>query len=142
MVRILVLTHGDLALALLETARTIAGDLPDIEPLVLDWEDSLEHLDERLGSVLKRMDSGDGVLILTDMYGDTPTNLAMRFLDPGRIEVVTGVNLPMVLRLACLGESVRGVTELAAWIQKKGQRSIRVACVASGTDRRDATGAA
>ena len=76
--------------------------------------------------VTARLDQGQGVLILTDLYGDTPSNLSLGLIRPGRIEVVTGVNLPMVLRLSCTGARPLELAELARWIQEKGRQGIRV----------------
>ena len=75
-----------------------------------------------------RLDQGQGVLILTDMYGGTPCNIAMTFFQTGKVEVLTGVNLPMVLRLACQAEPEETeVAELARWLQTKGQKSVALA---------------
>ena len=74
-----------------------------MQALSLDWDAPRESLLDRLRGVIGKLDEGDGVLILTDLFGDTPSNLALGLIDTGRVEVVTGVNLPMVLRLACQG---------------------------------------
>jgi mannose PTS system EIIA component len=126
LIHTLILTHGSLAEALLETASRITGEVPGLQALSLDWNEPREVLQERVVQVLRRLDQGEGVLILTDLYGDTPSNLALSVLEPGRVEVVTGVNLPMVLRVGCLREHSMGVTELARWIQQKGKQGIRV----------------
>jgi mannose PTS system EIIA component len=134
---ILILTHGDLGRELLTAARTIAGDLPDAATLCLEWDDTPEQADEKLAAAIQsltqaaaRNGGGErgGVLILTDLYGSTPTNAALKHLAPGRIEVLTGVNLPMVVRLACAHRRDLEVGELAHWLQKKGRDAV---CVAS-----------
>ena len=130
MFRVLVLTHGRLADELVSSARTIAGDVPDVTALSLPWEDSLEEAKSKVGVALDNLANGDGVLILTDMYGGTPFNVARGFAEPGRVEVVTGVNLPMVVRVSCkaASEPFEGgretLSEVALWIQGKGQNSI------------------
>lgn len=124
MVSTLVISHGNLAESLVATARTIAGPIAGLEALVLDWDASPELLAEQLGSAIRRLDEGQGVLILTDMFGDTPTNLALRQREPGRVEVVTGVNLPMVVRLSCRSGADSDLESLATWIRDKGQGSI------------------
>lgn len=127
MVGTLILTHGGLARELLCAAEVIAGKLEGFEALCLDWSTGPEKGRQEIGVCLERLDQGDGVLILTDMFGGTPCNLARQFADPGRIEVLTGVNLPMVLRLGCRtgsGCDAMTVAELSDWLVKKGRRSI------------------
>jgi PTS system mannose-specific IIA component len=126
MVQTLIVTHGGLAQALLDTARHITGELHDVHSLALDWNEPREALLGRLENVSAHLDQGQGVLILTDLYGDTPSNLALELIRPGRVEVVTGVNLPMVLRLSCIGARPMELAELARWIQEKGRQGIRV----------------
>jgi mannose/fructose-specific phosphotransferase system component IIA len=126
MVQTLILTHGALAQALVDTAQHIVGDLRDVHCLALDWNEPRDTLLGRLSDVTARLDQGEGVLILTDLYGDTPSNLALGLIRPGHVEVVTGVNLAMVLRLCCLGARPMELGELARWIQEKGRQGIRV----------------
>jgi PTS system mannose-specific IIA component len=126
MVQVLIISHGALAAALVETAERIVGELADVRALSLDWEEPREALLARLAQVIASLDQGDGVLVLTDLFGDTPSNLALGLIDSGRVEVVTGVNLPMVLRLACKGSRPQTLGELATWIQAKGRQGIRV----------------
>jgi PTS system mannose-specific IIA component len=120
----LLLTHGQLAKELLQTGETIAGKLTGFEALSLDWKDEAEAARNKIEDSLRRLDEGDGVLILTDMFGDTPFNAAVPYLSPGRVEMVTGVNLPMVVRLGCLHSQEMSLSELAAWIRGKGRSSI------------------
>ncbi|MEJ2084865.1 MAG: PTS sugar transporter subunit IIA [Acidobacteriota bacterium] len=135
MVKTLILTHGGLATELLKAARTIVGELgPDFEAVTLEWDDSFEVALEKAKQALKRMSSTNGTLILTDMYGGTPYNVASSLRDPGKIEVVTGVNLPMVVRLGCPGATERSLEGLATWIQKKAKGSIRRAGEGNGSN--------
>jgi mannose PTS system EIIA component len=130
MVQVLILSHGALAHALVDTAERIVGRLEDVQALSLDWDEAHDTLLGRLHEVIDSIDEGDGVLILTDLFGDTPSNLALGLIEPGRVEVVTGVNLPMVLRLACVpregnqGSRPATVGDLACWIQAKGRQGI------------------
>ncbi len=101
----LILTHGGLARELLSAASVISGRLDGFEALSLDWSDGFDEARGKVAAALERLDQGQGVLILTDMYGGTPCNIAMTFFQPGRVEILTGVNLPMVLRLACQAEA-------------------------------------
>ena len=128
MVQVLILSHGALAHALVDTAERIVGRLADVQALSLDWDEPREELLLRMRDVIHSIDEGDGVLILTDLFGDTPSNLALGLIEPGHVEVVTGVNLPMVLRLACQGNNPGSkpstLSELACWIQAKGRQGI------------------
>jgi PTS system mannose-specific IIA component len=130
----LVLTHGGLARELLAAAQVIAGNTQGFEALSLDWNDDFEAARAKVAACLARLDQGDGVLILTDMFGGTPCNVALTFQRPGAVEILTGVNLPMVLRLACQGSDHRGLAEVARWLQGKGQRSV---CLASDLGPKD-----
>jgi len=96
----LILTHGGLARELVSAAQVISGRLNGFEALSLDWNDTFEEARAKVRAAIERLDEGQGVLILTDMYGGTPSNVAVTFLESGKVEVLTGVNLPMVLRLA------------------------------------------
>ncbi|MEA2599563.1 MAG: mannose system component [Acidobacteriota bacterium] len=124
----LILTHGGLARELLAAANVISGQLTGFEALSLDWSDGFDDARAKVGAVLERLDQGQGVLILTDMYGGTPCNIAMTFYQGGKFEVLTGVNLPMVLRLACQVDGEEGtVSDLARRLQIKGQKSVCLA---------------
>jgi PTS system mannose-specific IIA component len=102
--------------------------LNGFEALSLDWSDGFDEARGKVAAALERLDQGEGVLILTDMYGGTPCNISMTFYQAGKFEVLTGVNLPMVLRLACQAGVEKGtVSELAHWLQDKGQRSVCLA---------------
>jgi PTS system mannose-specific IIA component len=122
----LILTHGGLARELLAAAQVISGRLAGFEALSLDWNDTVEEAKAKVRAAVARLDEGQGVLILTDMYGGTPTNVAVSFLQAGKVEVLTGVNLPMVLRLACQQQTEEpgDLAETARWLQSKGQRSL------------------
>lgn len=121
----LILTHGGLARELLAAAQIISGRLSGFEALSLDWNDTFEEAKAKVRAAIDRLEDGEGVLILTDMYGGTPSNVAVTFLHPGKVEVLTGVNLPMVLRLACQQtEEPTNLEGMARWLQSKGQRSL------------------
>ena len=124
----LILTHGGLARELLSAANVISGRLNGFEALSLDWSEGFDEARSKVAAALERLDAGEGVLILTDMYGGTPCNIAMTFFQAGKVEVLTGVNLPMVLRLACQAETDEtSVTDLARALQAKGQKSVCLA---------------
>jgi len=133
MIGTLILTHGGVARELLAAVEEIAGAQQSFAALSLDWDDDCDVAEAKIGEALGRFHDVDGVLILTDTYGGTPCNIAMSFREPGRVEVLSGVNLPMVMRLACLGarESME-VGELAHWLETKGKQSICVAADLAG----------
>lgn len=120
----LILTHGGLARELLSAAQTISGRLSNFEAVSLDWNDGLEEAKAQIAAALARLDQGQGVLILTDMYGGTPCNVATVFHQPGKVEILTGVNLPMVLRLACQSIEDGNLSDVAHWLHAKAQRSL------------------
>lgn len=125
MVGVLILTHGPLADELLAAATMInGGGNPNVQAVSLEWDTPPEEALAILRAACEQVDGEDGVLILTDMYGGTPHNVARQLASPGRVEVVTGVNLPMVLRLCCSDQRPRDLPSLAEWISAKGQRSI------------------
>lgn len=128
MIPVLVLTHGDLAESILESARKIDSHLiDDTDAMTLPWEVDTDVAAADLRGRLKAMDQGAGVLILTDMFGGTATNLALPFLEPERIEIVTGVNLPMLIKLGSLRGRDVPLQDLAARLASSGQKSIRLA---------------
>ncbi len=100
MTGIVLATHGNLGEALINSMNLILGEQPQVEPLSLQVEDDIEVANTRLRAAVKKVDSGDGVLILTDMLGGTPSNLSLALLGRPGVEVVSGVNLPMLLKAA------------------------------------------
>ena len=126
MIGTLVVTHGKLATELVNAAKMIVGELANMQAISIGWNDDVNEARERIRSAIKQIDHGSGVLILTDMFGGTPSNLGMTFLETDQLEVITGVNLPMLIKLAGL----RGEERLSAVEQKiraQGQKSIYVA---------------
>lgn len=128
MIGTLILTHGGAARELLAAAQKIAGSLPAFEALCLDWNEPIEDVKAEVRGAVERLDQGQGVLILTDMFGSTPCNVASSFLAEGRVEILSGVNLPMVMRLACQPRQEGSLKDLARWLQAKTQKSV---CLAS-----------
>jgi mannose PTS system EIIA component len=128
MIGILLVTHGKLAEELRAAALTIQPDISSIVAVALEWSEIGEDARERIAAGLAEADRGGGAVILTDMFGGTPTNLTLPFLKKDHVEIVTGVNLPMVLKCASLQGSGKPVAEIARLARDRGQRSI---CVAS-----------
>src|SRR5215813_6117516 len=100
----LIVTHGRLAIELLNAAEMIVGEIHHVVAVSLGWHDDVDTAATMVQKALERVQSPAGVVILTDMFGGTPTNIASTFLDPGKVEIVTGVNLPMLIKLAQLQE--------------------------------------
>jgi mannose PTS system EIIA component len=123
----LIVTHGNLAHELLNAARQIEADVTAMEAVPLEWNDTVDESREKIASALNRVGHDRSVIIFTDMFGGTPSNISLSFLEQGRIEVVTGVNLPMVVKFAMLKEESSDVSALAHVITEKGSKSIRVA---------------
>src|SRR5215475_6023926 len=96
----LIVTHGRLAIELLNAAEMIVGETHHIAAVTLGWHDDVDTAASEIRKALERVQGPDGALILTDMFGGTPPNIASTLLDPGKVEIVTGVNLPMVIKLA------------------------------------------
>jgi PTS system mannose-specific IIA component len=126
MVGLVVATHGRLAEELLRTAEGIVGPLERCEAVSIGASLSMEDCRARLGEAIQRVNAGDGVLVLTDMFGGTPANLALTFLDD-EIEVVTGVNLPMVLKLATARAESLTLAAAAELVTAHGQKNITLA---------------
>ncbi len=126
MVGILIVTHGDLGTELLRTAQEIVGKLPRVEAVSIQASEQIEKARKKIEVALQRVNDGSGVLILTDLFGGTPSNLVLSYLETGRLEVVTGVNLPMLMKVPSLREE-RDLRLLADKLAKYGQRTILVA---------------
>ncbi len=126
MLGLLVITHGKLAEDLVEATRKIVGPIESIEAVSIAWNDDVTAATDRIAEAVSRVDRGKGVLLLTDMFGGTPTNLSVSMLEPGKVEIVTGVNLPMLIKFANLDES-KSLLEAATIIAGQARDSIHVA---------------
>jgi PTS system mannose-specific IIA component len=125
-VGVVVITHGQLATELLNAAEMIVGDLPRFTAVSIGWHDDVDVARDAIAHAVARVDAGGGVLLLTDMFGGTPSNLGLTFLEAGRVEVITGINLPMLIKLAKAPEG-RPLLELAREMCEHGRAAIRVA---------------
>jgi PTS system mannose-specific IIA component len=120
---IVVVTHGAVAGELVNAARTIVGEIPNIAAVSMGWADDMGVAREAIEKAIADVGGGD-VLILTDMFGGTPTNVSLPFLSP-KVEIVTGVNLPMIIKLTSLREG--DLIEVARVIRDQGKGAIYVA---------------
>ena len=122
---LLVVTHGGLAFELVQALRRIVGEMSSVKALSIDWEMGLGNAREVVSQAIKEVDPGGGVLILTDMFGGTATNVTLPFLRDD-VEIVTGVNLPMMIKFANIGPSST-LREAATLLKEQGQRAIALA---------------
>ena len=105
MIPCLVVTHGQLASELVAAAEMIVGEIEHIVPLCIGWQEDVNEARDEIERQLKSLRIEDGAIIMTDMFGGTPSNLAMSFLKDRKVEVITGVNLPMIIKAASQGET-------------------------------------
>lgn len=139
MIGALIVTHGNVAAELLKATEAIEGHLEHFEAVGLDWGDPVEHATERIREALERFRPHD-VIIFTDMFGGTPSNLALSFHEPERVEIITGVNLPMLVKFAALRAGEQSLSTSAQIIRDRGARSIRVASEVLDRDRSEGGG--
>jgi PTS system mannose-specific IIA component len=123
---VVVVTHGQLAAELLHAAEAIVGDLPQFAAVSIGWHDDMEDAREEIRQAISRVQGDAGALLLTDMFGGTPSNLGLTFLEPDTVEVVTGVNLPMLIKLTGLRHS-RDLIGVARELRDTGRQAIQVA---------------
>jgi len=127
MVGALVVTHGHLGRELVSAAEMIVGDISSrIQAVSIGWHDDVNDARKDMEKRIAEVDVGAGVLILTDMFGGTPSNIAFSFHDPGRIDVVTGVNLPMIIKIVSQKEGDT-LDNLASVVREQGRASIAMA---------------
>jgi PTS system mannose-specific IIA component len=123
---LLIVTHGRLADELEKAARRIVGDVSKLASISLDWDDDVADARRRIEEGIARVAVDGRVLILTDMFGGTPSNVALSLLEPGRVDIVTGVNLPMLIKFANM-RSLDGFDETVRRIAQQGRDAIQVA---------------
>lgn len=122
----LITTHGNLGNELIKSAEIIKGPLENTMHICIDQTKNVEDLTKEINSAIKKLDKGKGVLILTDLFGGTPSNISLSFMKEGKVEVVTGVNLPMLLKLSDAKEGM-ALNEFACFIKDYGKKNISLA---------------
>jgi len=128
MIGIIIVTHGHLGDALIEAAEFIIGNRPEaIESISINLSENAEILRAKIAQGIKKVEGQEGILILTDMFGGTPSNLSYSFLEEGHIEVLAGVNLPTLIQAASLRDKNMKLGELAANLEVFGKKSISLA---------------
>jgi PTS system mannose-specific IIA component len=122
----IIVSHGKLAEELLNALNIILGEAVNIEAISIGWYDDVEESKIKINQSLKRVDQKNGVLIFTDMFGGTPSNLSFTFLKAGQVDIVTGVNLPMLIKFVSLQRSY-DLKKVAKKVVEQGQKNIHLA---------------
>lgn len=126
MIGVVVVTHGQLATELVNAAETIVGDLPNFFAVSIGWHEDVQDARDEIESAIAKVRRPGGVLLATDMFGGTPSNLGLTFLEKDKIEIVTGVNLPMLIKAASIKEPA-SLIEIARTLREHGRNAIWVA---------------
>jgi mannose PTS system EIIA component len=126
MIAVVVVTHGQLATELVHAAETIVGDLPNFQAVSIGWHEDVQDARDAIAAAIERVRQPGGVLIATDMFGGTPSNLGITFLEQDKVEIVTGVNLPMLIKAASMKEPA-SLIEVARTLREHGKNAIWVA---------------
>lgn len=126
MIGLILVTHGRLADQFVEAMEHVVGLQPAVATICIAPDDDMEQRRSEIAKAIRVVDSGEGVIILTDLFGGTPSNLAISLLDAGRVEVIAGINLPMLIRLAGARKAM-DVTSAVAAAAMAGRNYITVA---------------
>lgn len=126
MIGVIITTHGSLGTELIKAAELIKGKLEDVIHVSVDQTSAIEEIKKEINAAIKKLDRGKGVLILTDLFGGTPSNISLSFLKAGKLEVVTGVNLPMLLKLYDIRKEMN-LKDVAIQVKDYGRKNIYLA---------------
>lgn len=126
MIGIVIVSHGNIGCEMVNAVKRIIPEIGHITGVPVESDDPPETIRHQISEAIKRVDCNKGVLILTDMFGGTPSNICLSFLDPERIEVISGFNLPMLIKLANIREGA-DFTDTVNFIQRYGQKNIVIA---------------
>jgi mannose PTS system EIIA component len=126
MIGVLITTHGNLGSELIKAAELIKGKFEGVGHVSVDQKKGMEEIKKEMSQCIRKLDQGQGVLILTDLFGGTPSNISLSFLKEEKLEVVTGVNLPMLIGLSSKREG-KSLNQVAREIRDYGLRSIALA---------------
>lgn len=126
MIGAVIITHGILGVALVEAAEIIVGKADRIQMITVTGSDATDGLRAKIADAVRQVNDGAGVLIFTDMFGGTPTNIALSFLEPGKVDILTGVNLPILIKF--LGHRAeKTLSDLMSMLKEYGRTSIVLA---------------
>ena len=122
----IIVSHGRLGEELLNALTIILGEAPNIEAISIGWYDDVEDSKRKISTSLKNVDQKSGVVIFTDMFGGTPSNLSFTFQKDGHVEIITGVNLPMLIKFCSLQRS-NNLKDVARKVVEQGKKNIHLA---------------
>jgi len=122
----IIVSHGKLAEELLNALTIILGEAPNIEAISIGWYDDVADSKRKISQSVKRVDQKNGVVIFTDMFGGTPSNLSFSFLKDDQVEIITGVNLPMLIKFVSLQRS-NNLKEVVRKVVEQGKKNIHLA---------------
>ncbi|MBC7361833.1 MAG: hypothetical protein H5U06_06085 [Candidatus Aminicenantes bacterium] len=120
-----IVSHGKLAEELLNALTIILGEAPNIEAISIGWYDDVEESKKKISQSIKKVDQKNGVIIFTDMFGGTPSNLSFSFLAENKIEIITGVNLPMLIKFVSLQRN-NNLKDVAKKVVEQGKKNIHL----------------
>lgn len=121
----MIVSHGKLAEELLNALTIILGEAPNIEAISIGWYDDVEESKKKISQSIKRVDQKNGVIIFTDMFGGTPSNLSFSFFVENKIEIITGVNLPMLIKFVSLQRN-NNLKDVAKKVVEQGKKNIHL----------------
>jgi PTS system mannose-specific IIA component len=133
MIGLVLVTHGRLAEEFVTAMEHVVGKQERIETICIGPEDDMEERRADIAKAIGEVDEGRGVIVLTDLFGGTPSNLAISLMQPGKVEVIAGINLPMLIRLGGARKAMK-VTEAVAAAREAGKKYITVASEVLGQD--------
>ncbi len=122
----IIVSHGRLAEELLNALTIILGEAPNIEAISIGWYNDVDDSKKKINQSMKKVDQKNGVIIFTDMFGGTPSNLSFSFLKDNQVEIITGVNLPMLIKFVSLQRS-NNLKEVARKVVEQGKKNIHLA---------------
>src|SRR5512135_1902730 len=125
MIGAIIVSHGRMAEELLNALTIILGEAPNIEAISIGWYDDVEESKKKINQSLKRVDQKNGVVIFTDMFGGTPSNLSFSFLKDNQVEIITGVNLPMLIKFVSLQRS-NNLKDVSRKVVDQGKKNIHL----------------
>ncbi|HUM79335.1 MAG TPA: hypothetical protein PK962_05115 [Candidatus Saccharicenans sp.] len=121
----MIVSHGKLAEELLNAVMIILGEAPNIEAISIGWYDDVEESKKKISQSIKKVDQKNGVIIFTDMFGGTPSNLSFSFLAENKVEIITGVNMPMLIKFVSLQRN-NNLKEVAKKVADQGKKNIHL----------------